>query len=274
MVTDAVPMWASVPPSGGLLIGSLAASMRGVDLGRKPKDQDWFSRSPLPGSGVETYWHPNFEEWLLENRGRVATLNELTTIKLSHAFWDLKNGSWEKHMRDLELLQRAGGQAIGWLYELLYPVWEERYGKKRLNLDMSSDDFFGKDYVKRIYDHDSIHVTVAHFDRPLYESVLKDGSDVDMDMKKVWALGWSAKVRLFQEEVYATALERILIPQDYRPSPTWAYRWALKQTITSLTKGESARFIAENYATFKNPGMDYLARHMSRRDKLIPLKGN
>src|SRR6185503_5540192 len=103
-----------------------------------------------------------FESWIKNSTGRVAPLNELTTIKLSHAFWDLRNGSWEKHMHDLEILQNNGGIVLGWLYNLLYQVWEERYGKKRLNLNMTSEDFFGKDAVKRIYDHDSIHVTVAY----------------------------------------------------------------------------------------------------------------
>ena len=53
-----------------------------------------------------------------------------------------------------------------------------------------------------------------------------------------------------------------------------AYRWALKQTVTSLTKGRSARFIAENYTAFKKPGTDYLARHLSRKHLLISLEGN
>lgn len=256
----------------GLLIGSAAAKRIGVDLGREPKDWDYFSPTNSDGWSFDNYWHPKFEGWF-GNSLRTATLNELTTIKLSHAFWDLKNGSWEKHMHDLMLLQRTGGLVIEPLYEMLYSVWEERYGKKRLDLDMTSADFFD-DHVNRIYDHDSIHVSVAYNERPLYESVLKDGSEVDMDMSKVWNLSWSDRVQLFREEVYATALERILIPQDYRPSPTWAYRWALKKTITSLTKGKSARFMAENYDHFRLPGTDYLARHLSRRDKLVRLEGN
>src|SRR5690606_15193909 len=126
--------------------------------------------------------------------------------------------------------------------------------------------------VRRVYDHDSIHDSVAYGERPLYESVLKDGHSVQVDMSKVRALPYTEQIKLFREEIYATALERKVIPSDYKCSPRAAYAWALRRTITSLTKGWSARFIVTNYDVFHRPDMDYVARHRSRADRLIPLE--
>jgi len=127
---------------------------------------------------------------------------------------------------------------------------------------------FFSDAVKRRFLHDSLHYTVAFGRRPIYERILRDGASVDVDPKKMWALPHEDLVRLFREEVAATALERILIPTNYRASPGAAYRWSLRRTITSLTKGRSATFIVDNFDEFAIPD-DYMSRHFAKRDRLI-----
>lgn len=251
-----------------LVIGSTAMGLH-LPEARNPKDLDVFS--PDWEIDAEVFWDDAFEEWIPPGTDRCASLNELYTIKVSHAFWEL-HGTWNKHMADVVALRRAGAQLLPILYPVLYDVWARRYGSKnRLDLAQSKDAFFS-DAVTRLYDHDSIHVSVAYGDRPLFESVLKDGAEVEMDMRKVWALPFEDRVRLFREEVYATALERLIIPSGYEYSPRRAYAYALRKTVTSLTKGRSALFLVENYEIFRAPDVNYVARHRSRADMLIPLE--
>lgn len=248
-----------------LIIGSKAMECH-IDC-REPKDLDVFSPDASKG---DVFWHESFADWIPPETNRYATLDELYTIKVSHSYWSLKNNSWDKHMYDIVQLKQAGARLDLSLHNMLYKVWEKKYGKKELNLTQESDDFF-TDAVNRIYDHDSIHASVAYGDRPLYESVLKDGASVDIDMKKVKALDFDTCVKLYREEIYATALERLIIPNNYKYSPKRAYNYALKKTITSLTKGWSARFIVENYGIFRLPDIQYVDVHIKNKHRLIKL---
>lgn len=257
-----------------IIIGSMAARHWFPDW-RKPKDMDVFtpdqprSWADLP---IETFWHPAFDGYLPFRGVRYATPDELYTIKVSHAYWDLGHGSWEKHMWDLVELKHRGAVLIPELHTMLYPVWKEKHGAKQVNLTMDKEAFFS-DAVVRKYDHDSVHYSVAYGDRPIYESVMADGESVQTDMAKVKALPFAEQVRLYREEIYATALERWVIPSDYRVSPGLAYGRAVKKTIVSLTKGWSSRFLVENYDVFRKPDMDYVAHHKSKAHLLIPLEG-
>jgi hypothetical protein len=257
-----------------LIIGSTAAK-HWLPGWREPKDLDLFSDcGPTTDARtvphVDVFWHSSFADWLVSGDLRMATLDELYTIKVSHSYWVLDNGTWEKHMRDIVQLKQAGARLDLNLHTLLYKVWEEKHGKKKVNLDMTKDEFFS-DAVERIYDHDSIHYSVAYGDKPIYEAVFVDGQEIAMDMRKIKLLPHDECVKLFREEIYATALERWVIPSNYRVSPMLAYTRALKKTITSLTKGWSARFIVENYAEFRRPDIDYVAHHKSKSHLLIPL---
>lgn len=258
---------------GAILIGSKAIDHLFPDeLGRQPKDVDWIATTDRAADftreGGDVFSHPSLDEWVGVGT-RFATLDELYTLKVSHSYWELKNGSWDKHIHDLRFLKARGAQLLPELHATLYKVWTELHGPKRTNLSMDKGAFF-QDAVKRIYDHDSIHESVAYGESAMYNQILREGSTVDVDPKKMWALSFDDLVLLFREEVYATALERILIPTDYRASPGAAYRWSLRRTITSLTKGKSARFIVENFEDFAIPD-DYLSRHHDKRDRLIKL---
>lgn len=270
-----------------LVIGSHAARKLFPDFPRVPADIDYMTLSTasedfvigLRVAGGDVFSHPGLDDWL---RGResgygraFATLDELYTFKVSHSHWEIPNGSWNKHMHDVVWLRQRGAKLIPELYDILVPVWAEVHGKPKMSLQREKGDFFS-DAVVRIYDHDSIHESVAFGDRPLYERFLKPGASVDMDMKLVRAADVDTICMLLREEVYATALERIVIPRDYRCSPGAAYLWALRRTITSLTKGWTSRFMIENYALFR--GLDtavygcYVERHLSKKHLLIPLE--
>jgi hypothetical protein len=269
-----------------LIIGSTAMYRLFPNEVREPKDLDLFAR-PYTWEGAakdqwwvdnnkvnDVFWHPAFEDTRLDRNG-FATLNELYTIKVSHAYWELKNNSWDKHLFDILMLRSKGAKLIPELHKLLYPIWVEKHGTKKMTLAKSSGMFFA-DAVTRIYDHDSIHRSVARRDHALYEEFLAPGETVNMDMVKVWASEHSKIVEMFREEIAATALERWLIPTDYKFSPGLAWKLGLKKTITSLTKGRSALFLVENFKEFMLPYDDidtesYLARHLRQKDKLILL---
>ena len=256
-----------------LVIGSVAAKHWFPDW-REPKDYDVFSDEPVehPDLRVEPFWDDRLADLLAYGGCRIATPDELATIKWSHLYWDLRNGSWNKHMFDLTKLREHGAQLIPEWHDILYAIWEDVHGKKQVDFDQEKGEFFS-DAVTRIYDHDSLHRSVAYTPgQPIYETVLKDGHSVKMDMAKVWALPIEQQVKLFREEIYVTALERLVIPSGYIHSPGAAYQWALRRTITSLTRGRSAKFIIEHFDEFRRPDMDYVSWHRRHADYLIKLE--
>lgn len=256
----------------GLVIGSVAARIH-IPTWRKPKDFDVFTpdasefgdRLPL-----EPFWHPKLDPFIPVNYCVPASIDELYTIKVSHLQWELPNGSWEKHIEDSVALKAHGAALLPEFHKVLVEIWTEVHGRKKVDLTQDKDAFFA-DAVPRRYDHDSIHYSVAYGDHPLYEDVMKDGASVQTDMRKVWALPFDDQVRLFREEIYATALERWVIPADYRCSPRRAYALALRKTIVSLTKGKSSLFLIENYDTFRKPDMDYVKHFKSKSHHLIEI---
>jgi hypothetical protein len=79
------------------------------------------------------------------------------------------------------------------------------------------------------------------------------------------------RLRLVREEVYATALERKVIPNEYKGSPRAAYAYALRKTITSFSKGWFPLFIVLNYTELYKPEIKYVERHLENSHMLIRL---
>jgi hypothetical protein len=263
-----------------LLVGSQALGEY-IEIGREPKDHDIWTDEPeydsfeeYDGKRVEKFWHDGLIEFFRNRpeQSAIATLDELYTIKCSHAGWELRNGSWDKHMSDIVALKNAGAVIQDDQFKRLYTIWQDVHGSKQLKLAKGKDDFF-TDAVVRKYDHDSLHASVAYGSEPMYIQTLKPGSDVDVDMKYIKSMPFTDQIKLFREEVYATALERKIIPSNYTMSPRKAYAWALRRTITSLTKGWSSRFLIENYDIMRKPDIEYVVVHLRNQHKLIPLEG-
>ncbi len=262
-----------------LLVGSTALMNWYPDFKRVPKDIDYIVTTPQEkmsnSRGIEYFYHPLLASYLEKCYGpdagdQIAGSDMLYTIKVSHSFWALRNGSWNKHMYDLMWLQDKGCEVIPDFYDVLYDTWVEVHGKKKANLNVPASEFFTAS-VPRKYDHDSIHRSIAYGDRPLYEAILKDNSEVAVSREKFEALSHEDKCRLVREEVYATALERILIPSNYEQSARGAYAWAMKQTITSFSKGWFPYWIVTNYLDLYKPDCDFVARHKENQDRLILL---
>lgn len=255
------------------LIGSRATYFWYTDARMPTGDWDYLSDEPeqkfypfRPSDRIDMFVDERLGLW---NWGSMATPSELYTIKISHAFWEINGpANWNKHANDIIFLSRKQAKFIRPLYDTLLPIWKEKYAKHKTNLSQDKGDFFA-DAVKRKYDHDSVHRSVAYGDRPLYERILKDGETVAVDNSKFWAMDFETKLKLVREEIYTTALERILIPGNYRGSPGAAYYWALRRTATSLFKGDWALFLMLNLDRLRKPDGNYMKHHLNNEHKLI-----
>lgn len=247
------------------LVGSTAAKHWFPEF-RKPKDADYLSDTTTDITG-DVFVDARLAE---HTWGDIATPEELYTLKISHAFWEINN-SWDKHAGDIVFFQRRGIQFRRSLYDILLPIWKDKHRGRKTNLNKTAKAFFS-DAVKRRYVHDSVHESVAYYDRPLFKNILKDGQEVLVDTAKFFSLPHEDKLKLVREEVYTTALERILIPNDYRGSPAAAYAWSLRRTITSLFKGEWALWTVLHFSELSKPDCDYRQRHLNNKHKLVENK--
>jgi hypothetical protein len=265
---------------GDILIGSNALKYWFPDA-RESNDYDYISDSAKDGNfhfigfdgmKFEYYWLPTFEilysdykEYIDEIgcESYVARPELLYTLKLSHAFF---NVHWEKTMHDICFFQERNIQYIPNLLEILYKEFEKLHGKKKAYLAKSNDDFFN-DNVNRMYVHDDLHLAVAYGERPLYESIKKDLSKAAVSVALFLQLPRESQLQLCREEIYVTALERFLIPRDFRMSKLAAYRAAAKQLVTSMSSGWFPRFIILNWLALQNPDIDYVAKFNTSLDK-------
>ena len=159
---------------------------------REPKDHDVLMDEPdgvFPAGRVDSYQVKTFKVADYFDQ-ELPSIDQLYTLKVSHIFWDNK---FDKHLSDIRFLQRKGARLIEPLYEALYKEWELLYGQKKAKLNVSADDFF-QSTVKRIYDHDSIHQSVAYYDKPLFNKILKDGQDVMVSKDKFLAMTHQEKL--------------------------------------------------------------------------------
>lgn len=225
----------------------------------------WFDPRP---KNIDVFVDPRLAQW---NWGEVATPDEMLTMKISHGYWDI-HGTWDKHAADIAFLQRHGARFIPELHDILLPIWKERYKKNPISLNKSAKEFF-TDHVHYIYVHDTVHESVAYRHRPWYLEFLKDGSDVMVDNSKFFGLPLESRLQAIREELYVIALERILIPNNYRGSKIGAYRWALRRTATSLFKNRWATELLVNLDALWRPDVDFVARHRANAHMLVPMEG-
>ncbi len=230
----------------------------------------------LPETKQDIFMHPAIGQWTWGSPYQMwrsvinPTLDELYTLKISHGYWNINN-TWQKHAADIVTMYKHGAQFIPELHDLLQPVWEEKHGgKRKINLGKEAADFFN-DKVVRVYDHDSIHHAVTRHERPLFERILKDGHTVAVDKAKWDLLPYELQLEMVREEVYATAIERFVLPSNYTYSPGRAYRWALMKTPTDFSKGWFAKFVLLNLHNLMTPDCDYVARFKSQTERLILL---
>jgi hypothetical protein len=272
-----------------ILIGSTATNIHNPEiLNRVAKDSDyylcgagqkivnkWEDSHGIPEEIFDYIWdkstfHSSMDGAYTDpEEVRVPPLEILYTIKLSHAQFNIHHA---KTLHDLYLFQKSGYDTVDEkLHDMLYNFWVtiHRNNKKHVRLNQPAQKFFnGK--VQRKYEHDSIHDAVKFYDKPLYKYIHKDGSDVMVDKKKFDALDEEKKIRLALEETSVIALERILIPNDFKMNPKSAQMMAFNQLVTSMTKGWFPKFMLHNYKKIRDQfGYDYVERFESNKHLLV-----
>lgn len=232
-----------------IIVGSKALLYSGLDIRPKKLFSDtdyWVSFEESTKAKGDVHIIPTEILKLIPTRGiseLFATPDAIYTIKRSHARYNIH---WEKTISDIITLERAGAKLLPELYIRLVDYWKTVHGNKEfLNLNRSKAEFFN-DYVEKKYDHDLLHKIVAINNVPVYTKCLKDNQEVLIDKEKFFKLPKLQQLRMFREEIYVIALERFLIPTDFKINKYLAYNLALKKTITNLTKNWATEFILEN----------------------------
>lgn len=208
-----------------------------------------------------------------------ASLDEIYTLKMSHIFWDHggKPGQWFTHINDIVALRKMGCTIIEPLYEVAKAEWVNRFGKPGASLNVNKEEFFSSG-VDRYVDHDSLHASIAFYERPLFYEFLKDGEEVLTDKNKFMELDYEKKIRAVQEEAMVLALERDIIPLKIKPSESEVYNFYiknLKKLITQYSSGWFPRFISEEWENIavkiKDKDMiDDFLRNLGKEGKIIP----
>lgn len=234
-----------------LIIGSTALK-HWYSEARNPKDLDLISSKPKMLKETQHYWVDSFREILRLNKDPdYIDPHLLLTLKASHAGWDIH---WEKTMHDILFLKARGHKINVDLYWKLVKDWKKVHGKSWATLkDKGVEDFFN-DAVKRKYIHDDIHLAVAVHDEPLYFRILKSPDSVACSENKFNRLSHEDKINLVKEETWVTALERYLIPADFKFNYKIAYSRSLKKLITTMSSGWFKLWMIDNYQDIYQPG--------------------
>jgi hypothetical protein len=175
----------------------------------------------------------------------VPSLNALYAMKMSHRY--LKDSPYFlKTMSHIKMMRSLGAQLTPYYSEWMKVREAETYCYTHPNLDTKKDSFF-KDETFYIHDHDTLHDAVKLGSRPAYSYILADGAEVKCSVDKFNSLEYNQKLNCALEESYVLALERSLVPNNFKPDPDKAFKMALMKVCTSITSGWFREWCWENY---------------------------
>ena len=200
-----------------------------------------------------------------------APIEVLYSLKKAHIHFPIK---FKKHIQDLMYMRYKLREKLGItmdqdlaaesdlldhfpaLTEMHFRETEKRRGKlKTPKMAESKAQFFGKskNYVKSYYEHDNMHLAMAHDQDPIYLKILKEGAEVETDHELWKKLTIQQKIWCVLEEVYVIALERKILPQMFEQqvdkyyTPIEAFDWALMRVCTTLCDGFFRNFAVRAY---------------------------
>lgn len=185
-----------------------------------------------------------YEQWEKE-RHIYASPDVCYTLKLSHRF--LKNNPFfNKTMNDIRYLREKGCSVPEPLKDWLKEREDETYDYGVPKLNVKKSEFF-TDNVPYKYEHDSIHLAVKTLDKPAYQYFKPEDKEVFCDKELFFAASEDVRLAAVCEESYVLALERCLVPFDFRTPPKQAFLMALEKVCTSITSGWFREYAWENY---------------------------
>jgi hypothetical protein len=177
--------------------------------------------------------------------GLVPNLDILFTIKTSHRY--LKNSPhfW-KTLVDWHLMKKVGAKVRPEYEEFLKLREKETYNYPHPKLNVGKGEFFKDDGLDYVYDHDTIHQSVARGERPAYTYYMKDGAQVLSEKAKFFASSREVQLNGVIEEAAVLAIERSLVPHPGVWTPEFAWKFALSKVCSSITSGWFRQFAYEN----------------------------
>lgn len=226
----------------------------------------------------------------------VYALNyDLLAIKMSHRY--KKNSiHFKKCMDDIQLLRSLienyeAELSSPFLRDFIALREKETYTYSHPALNVDKVGFFKDDGVQYVYDHDSIHETVALY--PAWNGPLHCSSqapDYYIPAYTFYADGevWSSSEKFFKcdsqirlygvyEETCVLALERSQIPhalgKEGGPTPRWSFEMALMKVCTSITSGWFREYAWENYQNvldlYERMGEDDYIKRFEKNQHLL-----
>ena len=174
----------------------------------------------------------------------IPSLDVLYTLKMSHRY--LKNSPhFLKTMRDIHLMRSFGAKVHDPVF--LKDREKETYAYNHPKLNTTKDNFFTGDGVRYVYDHDTIHLAVAHLGKPAYRFYQPETSQVNVARSMFFAQPDEIRLYGVLEESYVLALERSHIPYGARVAPKKSFDMALMKVCTSITSGWFREYAWEHY---------------------------
>ena len=222
-----------------------------------------------PGHSSEILYDYNasiikYNNCRLDNGDIVASPLSLLRLKESHIYHPIH---WLKNIEDYHWLKSKVSDTgnLQSFVKMRRSEVDAREKKRKVNLNMSNDEFFGRSEtaLKRSFAHDDLHKATCFYEIPLFESLKKDKNKARLDEQLFRQLDQSDKVRLAQEECFAIALERRIIPEMgevNKHNALEAYMWAVERVSTRLSTGWFQDFCIENYPSIKNMPYDYVSK--------------
>lgn len=242
-----------------ILIGSRALAYWIPSFKLKP-NADWDVISTTPIDGTE--WHDRYllnnddlsyytnDDHIIDFNGyklHVLDLRGLSLVKRSHLHRDL---GFDKHITHYHRYLSIYADEYthddwNFLSERIDQT-KIRFPKGNPNLMQSKEDFFD-DYVDKKYDHDYLHTLVAFDDSPVYTKMLRDPKLAWCEKEKWLNLIHRERINAVAEETLVIALERFMVPSNWKHAPKHAYMKALKKVCTTLCSGWFRDFAIDNY---------------------------
>lgn len=233
---------------------------------RIPQDLDVISQEPRTTKSIQHYWFSTCQYFLDNNKDSTyLDPNFLYHCKATTLGW---NVHWEKTANDVLFFQRKGFKLNADLYKLLVKDFTEIHGEKWAKLKGKDSTTFFEDAITRKYNHDSIHEVIAYYDEPIYKSTLKSQDSVLCDKEKFEKLSFENKIKMVKEEIFVTALERYLIPSNFKYSINLAYWRSLKKLTTTMSSGWFKFFIIDNFLDLYKNDDNFIEKFNKNQYKL------
>jgi hypothetical protein len=191
--------------------------------------ETWYRYGPPPSNPAETLM--------------VASLDVLYMLKMSHRY--LKDSPhFLKTMRDIQRMRLLGAKISDEAF--LKDREKATYTYEHPKLNTTKDNFFKGDGVGYQFDHDTIHIAVAHLDKPAYKYYQPEDSQVNVGKKLFFEQPENIRLLGVLEEAYVLAIERSQLPHPGTP-PKKSFDIALKKVCTSITSGWFREYSWEHY---------------------------